>query len=327
MMGDHRLHFDRDWRHAELIDGWTVVNVRCRHCIGCNRADARDWSVRAFHESLVHTEDWVDPETKITTKIPNSTVLTLTYNDEHLPEDGCLRHDDFQRFMKRLRIRRRRRLGSKAKPIRYLMCGEYGGKTSRPHYHAIIFGESFSERYSEQSLDGQVNQMSVELDELWSQKSKNGGEITNIGRATVDDFTFAGAAYVAGYVAKKTSTAGHQGPIEKTTDQYGTTRYNPISPEYRKSSNRPGLGAEWILRPSNLAYVYSADCVKISEWTFHPPKYYDVLLNRHRPELVEDIMINRRLGMSEYSKEWTPQRCAAAEQIALDDLQQRRDSL
>ncbi len=324
MAGDHRLHFDRDWRHAELIDGWTVVNVRCRHCIGCNRAAARDWSVRAFHEAQLHTEDWWDPDARITTTIPNSSVVTLTYNDDHLPEDGCLRHDDFQRFMKRLRIRRKRR-GDK-RPIRYLMCGEFGGKTSRPHYHAILFGECFKERYSEQSLDGQVNQMSAELDELWSQKSLNGDSITNIGRATIDDFSFAGAAYVAGYVAKKTSTAGHQGPIEETTE-HGVTRWTPKTPEYRKSSTRPGLGGDWILKPENLAYVYSMDCVKISEWTFHPPKYYDVLLNRHRPELVEDILINRRLGMSEYSREWTPQRCAAAERIALDELQQRRDSL
>ena len=30
------------------------------------------------------------------------------------------------------------------KKIRYFACGEYGDRTARPHYHAIVFGLSLS---------------------------------------------------------------------------------------------------------------------------------------------------------------------------------------
>ncbi len=45
-----------------------------------------------------------------------------------------LQKQDYQKFMKRLRK------NTGLKSIRYYACGEYGTKTWRPHYHAIIFG-------------------------------------------------------------------------------------------------------------------------------------------------------------------------------------------
>lgn len=41
-----------------------------------------------------------------------------------------------QLFMKRLR---KAQCGNGKSPIKYYCCGEYGGKTNRPHYHAILF--------------------------------------------------------------------------------------------------------------------------------------------------------------------------------------------
>ncbi len=333
MKGDHRLHFETDWKFAKYLDGETVVLVPCRACIGCNQATAREWSVRSFHEAQLHSQDWKDEDTGITTAIPNNSVITLTYNPEHLPADGCLNHDDFQRFMKRLRIRRQRRhkssgLTGPCKPIRMFMCGEYGGKTARPHFHAVIFGETFDDRYETRDMSGQIQKHSYELDELWTQ-SPPGTDLppTNIGRATVDDYSFAGASYVAGYVAKRSSTLGSQGPTKTRIDPAGTKWITPVAPEYRKMSTHPGIGAPWIEIWDNMARVYSDDCIRIKEWTFHPPSYYDRLLNRTRPDLMQDIIANRHQGMSKIAEEWSPERCAAAEQIALLALQQRRDSL
>jgi len=59
--------------------------------------------------------------------------LTFTYDQEHLPEGYSLRYKDFQDFMKRIRK-------ESGKSLKYFVCGEYGSQTSRPHYHAIIFG-------------------------------------------------------------------------------------------------------------------------------------------------------------------------------------------
>ncbi len=228
MGGDQRIHFDRDWRFAQYVDGETVFNLNCRHCIGCNMARQREWSVRAFHEAQLHTEHWRDEDTQITTEIPNSCCITLTYDDEHLPDDGLLVHADFQKFMKRLRNWRKRKLNNNT-PVRYLMAGEYGGATGRAHFHAIIFGHTFADQYPHGDF-----QMSEELDFLWSTALPGAYYPTKIGRATVDNFSFAAAAYVAGYVAKKSHMNGHQGPIQEMTDEHGVTRYTPISPNTPK---------------------------------------------------------------------------------------------
>lgn len=63
--------------------------------------------------------------------------VTLTYNDESLPENPNRKNQsrDVQTFLKRLRIR----LPQK---IRYFICPEFGDKTERLHYHGILFGVS-----------------------------------------------------------------------------------------------------------------------------------------------------------------------------------------
>lgn len=328
MDSDQVIHWDRDWRYVEHFDGDSIFNVPCRSCIGCNLALQREWSVRCFHEALQHTAHWRDLDSMITTLIPNSSVLTLTYDDDHLPSNSILVHDDFQRFMKRLRIRRQRHEPN-PKPIRFYMCGEYGSPkfSSRPHYHSVIFGHTFDDRYETIDLKGQVTKHSYELDELWSQPAAPGLPPTQIGRASVDDFSFAGAAYVAGYLAKKAVTQGFNGPTAEHIDSDGVVTIRDLAPEYRKMSRHPGLGAGWLLKPGNLTAVYSEDAVRIHKWTFAPPSYYDQLLARHRPDLVDQVKLQRREGMDNTSAQWTPERCSAAELIAIQSLQAQRDSL
>ena len=47
----------------------------------------------------------------------HNSFITLTYDEEHVPHRGQLQHDDFVKFMKRLR---------KHGAVRYYMAGEYG---------------------------------------------------------------------------------------------------------------------------------------------------------------------------------------------------------
>lgn len=62
--------------------------------------------------------------------------LTLTYDTATVPitDKGFmnLQKRDIQLFMKRLRK-------SNEHKLKYYLCGEYGGKTFRPHYHALLF--------------------------------------------------------------------------------------------------------------------------------------------------------------------------------------------
>lgn len=90
--------------------------VPCGKCLWCLQKKRADWSFRLFQELNVSE---------------SAHFLTLTYDDEKLPEEG-LRKRDLQLFFKKLRK-------SNSAKIRYYAVGEYGTRTSRAHYHAIMF--------------------------------------------------------------------------------------------------------------------------------------------------------------------------------------------
>lgn len=90
---------------------------RCGKCLSCRIAVTREWAMRCMHEMGYHEKN---------------VFVTLTYNDENIPANNEANKKEFTDFLKRIR-----KAGNK---IRYYACGEYGEKTDRPHYHAIIFG-------------------------------------------------------------------------------------------------------------------------------------------------------------------------------------------
>lgn len=85
-----------------------------------------------------HRCDW---ENK---KATSGAYITLTYESNHIPlivnGDGeivqSLYKRDFQLFMKRLRKEQSKVSDQK---LRFFACGEYGEKSKRPHYHALIW--------------------------------------------------------------------------------------------------------------------------------------------------------------------------------------------
>lgn len=98
------------------------VPVPCGRCPKCKIRKVNDWVFRLQQEE----------RTSI-----SSCFLTLTYNTDSVPisPNGFMTLDksDYQKFMKRLRK------NHDGPPIKYYACGEYGSKTLRPHYHAILF--------------------------------------------------------------------------------------------------------------------------------------------------------------------------------------------
>lgn len=87
----------------------------CGKCIECRRAQANEWAIRCLCEASLHKKNCV---------------LTLTYNDENVPSQ--LVKKDYQNFLKSLR--------QEVGQLRYFLSGEYGEKSGRPHFHAVIFG-------------------------------------------------------------------------------------------------------------------------------------------------------------------------------------------
>lgn len=103
-------------REIKCRDGVNRILVtRCGRCFECQKAYSNEWALRLYHEKKYH---------------PYTFFLTLTYDDINLPSDGQLRKKDIQDFILALK---------KEFNFRYFLCGEYGGKTSRPHYHVLIF--------------------------------------------------------------------------------------------------------------------------------------------------------------------------------------------
>lgn len=103
--------------------------VPCGKCNFCLSNRRSEWTFRLKNE-LKYSE--------------TGYFVTLTYSDENLPIDGALKKRDLQLFFKRLRKSQDNYLsklnnGQDWPKIRYYACGEYGTKTQRAHYHAIIF--------------------------------------------------------------------------------------------------------------------------------------------------------------------------------------------
>lgn len=61
--------------------------------------------------------------------------LTLTFNDDFVPEE--LDHSIFSGFMKRLRS------FDDTPDVKFFMCGEYGEKTHRPHFHVLFYNHKY----------------------------------------------------------------------------------------------------------------------------------------------------------------------------------------
>lgn len=91
----------------------------CGQCMPCRFNRRRVWTGRLIQESHLHEA---------------SVFATLTYDQEHYPEDGSVSVREGQLFLKRLRE------VVSPEPLRFFLVGEYGGSTWRAHYHAILFG-------------------------------------------------------------------------------------------------------------------------------------------------------------------------------------------
>lgn len=156
--------------------------------------------------------------------------ITCTYDDQHLPADGSLSYEHHTNFMKRLRHH-----AAPAK-VRFLMCGEYGEDTGRPHLHYIAHGLPLTD-LKIQSGRGQ-NQHTLHT-------SKQLEEIWGMGFCPVAQVTHETASYVASYTLKrKTGEAAENyiRPHPLTGEPF------KVLPEFSRMSRRPGLGAEWLER-------------------------------------------------------------------------------
>lgn len=261
------------------------TQLPCGKCIGCRLERSRQWAVRCMHEAKMHEEN---------------SFLTLTYNDQNLPLNGSLNHEDVQLFLKRLRDHLKYHHNKK---IRYYMCGEYGEQLGRPHYHIILFGHQFEDKKYFFTSDSKSRVYTSEtLQTLW-----------NKGHTSIGDVTFESAAYVARYVMKKITGDQQDEHYGLQTDiQTGEIKLTK-KPEYNKMSLKPGIGQTWL--DKYHTDVYPKDEVIIRNKSTKPPRFYDKKYSMEHPLEFEDIQHHRELSARLNHADNTPDRLAVKEKV------------
>lgn len=159
--------------------GYTnTVPVPCGKCPDCRKRKINQWVFRMLQEEK---------------RSESAYFVTLTYAPEMLRRTynnfATLYPDHCTLFMKKLRKR------NKAK-IKYYLVGEYGSKTMRPHYHAIIFNLEDPE-YVVKS---------------WTERV--GDKMVQLGSVHVGKVTGASISYTCKYIDKDTKI-----PIHKYDDR------------------------------------------------------------------------------------------------------------
>lgn len=209
------------------VDKSWISTVPCGKCRECRMEYAKQWANRM----VLEMQDW-----------PKNLFFTATYNNDNLPYDvssgmPTLDKRDVQLFMKRLRREFEPRC------IRFYFAGEYGTKTHRPHYHAILFNlglDDFPDRkiHSYNELK-QPLYYSPTLERIWSH-----------GFILMSDVSWKTCNYVARYVDKK--QARDEIPMTKGEFDW--------EPEFSLASRRPGIGmrkAEELLASGRTSFPVS----------------------------------------------------------------------
>lgn len=250
------------------------TQLPCGRCIGCRLEKARQWAIRCIHEASTHDQNCF---------------VTLTYAPEHLPDDGSLHVEHFQKFMKRLR----KFLDSSEckkkfpqlyqKKIRFFHCGEYGENLGRPHYHAILFGIDFPDKWFWRKSDsGHDIYRSDTLEKLWP-----------FGFSEIGSVTFESAGYVARYVLKKRN--GDQANHWYNEIDYSTGEIiKEKKPEYTTMSRRPGIGRGWFEKYGQEKFAY--DFIIANGVKQKIPRYYDSIFEKIDKNRYDEIKLQRRIN-------------------------------
>lgn len=231
-----------------------AINIPCGQCIGCRMRRAREWATRCMLEASYHDSSYF---------------ITLTYDQFHVPvneyvdDDGVIQikstlvKSDLQKFWKRLR---------KDQDIRYYACGEYGTRTARPHYHAIVFGLKLDDLVEYKHTRAGTLYISPYLEKKW------GKGYTVVGEVTRDS-----CEYVARYCMKKLTG--------KNANVYD--RYNFL-PEFSSMSLKPAIGREWF--DDHFPEIYPADEIQLKDGVVvTPPRYFDRLMDNIDEELMDKV--------------------------------------
>lgn len=273
------LGYDSTAAASAREKGFDVYSLPCGKCIGCRLDYSREWANRCMLELKYHDSAYF---------------VTLTYNDAHIPRTTYLDSDgqehsaftlckrDFQLFMKRLR---------KAFPsdkIRFYAAGEYGDKSHRPHYHAILFGLHLHDlKPFGKNFRGEQYFTSQSLLDVWSvQETLFDGSSARvpIGNVSVGAVSWDSCSYVARYVVKKAK--------DEANGFYDT--FNLVKP-FCLMSRRPGIGRQFLDdNPDVLEKPFIVLPTEKKGLKMPVPDYFLRVSKLTNPDLYDKISLQRK---------------------------------
>lgn len=208
------------------------ITLPCRKCVECCQEYSSMWSYRIMKEASLYEVNCF---------------ITLTYANN--PKNLIKR--DIQLFLKRLRKR------LEPRKIRYFLCGEYGSKNGRPHYHLIIFN------YKPDDLE----YFFTDKQHCNLYKSKFIADIWNKGFVLVGDLTLNSAKYCAKYLQKA---------VFKDNEDF------EVKP-FVSMSLKPGIGLSWFLENQHLL---ETDKIYHDGYYIKLPRYF---LDYSEKKLLKDL--------------------------------------
>lgn len=210
--------------------------------------------------------------------------------------------------------------------IRYFGCGEYGEvcfycgnhrtkcpcsayrpMLGRPHFHLIIFGYDFPDKWIWSAKNGYPLFRSSALEKIWT-----------AGFSVIGSVSFQSAGYVARYAMKKIGG-------DSARDWY--TRVDPDTGEFFRLNKEfvlmsrgrrkglpieeqdGGIGWRWFQKYKSDT---DKDFLTLDGKKFPVPKYYTL----QRPEAEQEVIKKkRRKAMMKNKDEYSPERLATKERI------------
>ena len=168
--------------------------------------------------------------------------------------------------------------------LSYLVTGEYGPTTKRPHWHILIFGYSPKTKTPlRKNPNGDTLYSSPEIDKIWQSGSHDFGEVTLMS-----------ANYVARYALKKLD--------------HGQDQEHDFHPVHHTGSKN-ALGKRWIQKywqqTFSHGYVLSPDNKRLpipryyEDW-FKKTHFNDYLLYVTEQKRLRRIKAEQQLAKEEY---------------------------
>lgn len=273
------------------INRYEKLPLPCRKCVSCLKIRSMTLAVQLGCE--------------LQTTQGESQFVTLTYNEQNLPEGHTLNKNHPKLFLKKLR-----KWINKNYPglkIRYKLVGEYGERSFRPHYHLAIFGLP---SFKDQELS---DKNYTETHKLYESKILT--EIWGKGNVIYNHLTPESCLYIAQHSDKKINREvdysqqlidaetgeiieppllpfnkkDKQNRLIKDDDGKPQTELKKQRvPEFTTGSSKPGLGTQWF-KQYGKSDLHQGMLVSLDGKEHKIPRHLMNLIDREIPELYKQL--------------------------------------